>query len=133
MIDLDFKYKNLITYLKKEASFNPEISIVLGSGLGDFADSVKIVKTIPTGDLPSYPPSTISGHKGFIHFAEYANTLYKNLGDAIRNWYTLNEIWCSAFLGYNSGEYAPCIKDFAMAVRASHNLILAHAKVVEAY
>lgn len=73
MIDLDFKYKNLITYLKKEAVFDPDISIVLGSGLGDFAESVKIVKTIPTANLPSYPPSTIMGHKGFIHFAEYEN------------------------------------------------------------
>jgi purine-nucleoside phosphorylase len=71
MIDIDFKYENLIAYLKKEAAFNPEISIVLGSGLGDFAESVKIVKTIPTNDLPSYPPATITGHKGFIHFAEY--------------------------------------------------------------
>lgn len=70
MIDLDFKYKDLIEYLKKEAPFRPEISIILGSGLGDFADSIEVIKTISTFELPSYPHSTIHGHKGSIHFAE---------------------------------------------------------------
>lgn len=71
MVDLDFKYKDLIAYLNKEAPFIPEFSIILGSGLGDFADSVEIIKTISTTDLPAYPASTITGHKGNINFAEF--------------------------------------------------------------
>ncbi len=71
MIDLDFKYKDLTRYLLNAAPFKPKISIVLGSGLGDFADSLKIIKTIDTSELPSYPLATVSGHMGRILFAEY--------------------------------------------------------------
>ncbi len=71
MLDLDFKYKDLNTFLKNEAPFTPEISIVLGSGLGDFVNSVNIIKTLSTKVLPSYPPSTVTGHEGKIHFAEF--------------------------------------------------------------
>jgi purine nucleoside phosphorylase len=39
MIDLSFKYREAITYLKKESPFTPEIAVILGSGLGNFADS----------------------------------------------------------------------------------------------
>jgi purine-nucleoside phosphorylase len=71
MLDLDFKYKDLISYIKKEAPFNPFISVILGSGLGDFANSVNVTKTISTAELPSYPVSTTTGHEGKIHFAEF--------------------------------------------------------------
>ena len=52
--------------------FTPEIAIILGSGLGKFAEQVKIKLTIPTSSLPGYPESTIQGHEGKIHFAEFA-------------------------------------------------------------
>ncbi len=72
MLDIDFKYKDLVYYLRKNKPFDPEIAIILGSGLGDFADSVEVDLTIPTSDLPSYPPSTIEGHQGKIHFAQFS-------------------------------------------------------------
>ncbi len=72
MIDLNFKYKRLINNLFKEKPFEPEMSIILGSGLGDFAKSLTIHKTILTSGLYGYPPSTIQGHEGKIRFAEYA-------------------------------------------------------------
>jgi purine-nucleoside phosphorylase len=72
MVDIDFKYKDLVSHLKKIKPFNPVISIILGSGLGDFAGSVDVKKTVSTSELPAYPPSTIPGHKGKIHFAEFA-------------------------------------------------------------
>jgi len=73
MIDLNFKYSDLLTDLKNEAPFQPEIAIVLGSGLGNFAEKVNTVKSIPTPSLPGYPASTVQGHQGFIHFSEYEN------------------------------------------------------------
>jgi purine-nucleoside phosphorylase len=73
MIDLNFKYKNAIEYLKKEAPFTPEIAIVLGSGLGNFADSTDKVKTIPTSEIPGYPTGSVVGHKGLIHFSKIGN------------------------------------------------------------
>jgi len=73
MLDLDFKYRELTAFLKHQAPFTPEISIILGSGLGDFVNSVSIIKTFPTSRLPAYPPSTVTGHEGKIHFAECDN------------------------------------------------------------
>jgi purine-nucleoside phosphorylase len=70
-INLNLKYKALANLLKELAPFKPDLSLILGSGLGTFASSVKLFKTISTNDLPGYPPSTIVGHEGKIHFAEY--------------------------------------------------------------
>ena len=69
-IDLSFKYKELLEHINKEKPFNPEFTIILGSGLGDFASSVDVKKSISTEDLPGYPPSTVTGHSGKIIFAE---------------------------------------------------------------
>ena len=71
-LDLDFKYKSIIDFLKIESPFIPEISLVLGSGLGDFANSVTTHKTISTSSITGYPASTVIGHEGKIHFAEYS-------------------------------------------------------------
>ena len=70
MIDLAFKYKNLINYLNSEIPFKPEVTLILGSGLGDFANKIEIIKSIPTNIIPDYPLSTVEGHKGYLHFAE---------------------------------------------------------------
>ena len=69
-IDLSFKYKALIEQIKKERPFTPDIAIILGSSLGDFASSVTIKHSIDTEELSGYPPSTVEGHSGNIIFAE---------------------------------------------------------------
>ena len=73
MVDLSFKYRDAISYLKKESPFAPDIAVVLGSGLGNFADSTKKIKTIQTSKIPAYPSANIEGHKGLIHFAKVEN------------------------------------------------------------
>lgn len=65
-------------------------------------------------------------------FAEYALCVHAALGDRIRHWATLNEPWCSAWLGYGSGAHAPGIADHPSAVRAAHHLLLAHGRAIEA-
>jgi beta-glucosidase len=65
-------------------------------------------------------------------FADYAVLVHAALGDRVPAWTTLNEPWCSAFLGYGSGEHAPGRQDPAAAVRAAHHLLLAHGRAVEA-
>lgn len=70
MIDLNLKYQHLLNFIKDHIPFHPEISIILGSGLGEFANHIDIVKSIRTSEIPDYPASTVEGHKGFIHFAE---------------------------------------------------------------
>jgi beta-glucosidase len=59
-------------------------------------------------------------------FAAYAEIVYARLGDRVRTWTTLNEPWCSAYLGYGSGRHAPGITDPAAAFKAVHHLLLGH-------
>ncbi len=59
-------------------------------------------------------------------FAEYAAVLHEALGDRVRIWTTLNEPWCSAFLGYAAGIHAPGRQDPRAALAAAHHLLLGH-------
>ena len=59
-------------------------------------------------------------------FARYASVAKESLGDLIQVWTTLNEPWCSAFLGHSSGEHAPGIKESPKSFVAAHHLMLAH-------
>ncbi|WP_431044330.1 GH1 family beta-glucosidase [Streptomyces sp. P1-3] len=59
-------------------------------------------------------------------FAAYARIVGEALGDRVTMWTTLNEPWCSAFLGYGSGVHAPGRTDPPAALRAAHHLNLAH-------
>ena len=76
MINMNAKYRETLEAVAKQIPFEPEICIVLGSGLGDFADKIETVKSISTSSLPNYPTSTVQGHQGFLHFSKYQN---KNL------------------------------------------------------
>ncbi|MFH5824069.1 GH1 family beta-glucosidase [Georgenia sp. AZ-5] len=59
-------------------------------------------------------------------FADYARAMARELADRVEVWTTLNEPWCSAFLGYASGVHAPGRTDPAAALAAAHHLTLAH-------
>ncbi|SDQ15144.1 GH1 family beta-glucosidase [Quadrisphaera sp. DSM 44207] len=59
-------------------------------------------------------------------FAEYAEVVASRLGDRIGTFITLNEPWCSAYLGYASGVHAPGRTEPASALAAVHHLNLAH-------
>jgi beta-glucosidase len=63
-------------------------------------------------------------------FADYVVVVVRRLGDRVTNWMTLNEPWCSAFLGYGIGVHAPGIRDRQAAVDAGHHLLLAHGLAV---
>ncbi|MEN3357325.1 MAG: beta-glucosidase [Mycobacteriales bacterium] len=65
-------------------------------------------------------------------FADYAGIVAGALGDRVQRWTTLNEPWCSAFLGYASGQHAPGIADPAQAFRAVHHLLLGHGLATHA-
>ncbi len=65
-------------------------------------------------------------------FARYAGVAVRELGDLITDWITLNEPWCSAFLGYASGVHAPGRRTGSTAARAAHHLLLGHGKAVTA-
>jgi len=64
-------------------------------------------------------------------FAEYAARTAEALGDRVATWTTLNEPWCSAYLGYGSGAHAPGRTSGADALAAVHHLNLAHGLAVQ--
>lgn len=48
--------------------FEPQVALVLGSGLGDYAQEIQVVETIDYHDIEGFPVSTVSGHKGQFIF-----------------------------------------------------------------
>ena len=60
--------KEAVNFIKNRIQFSPKIALILGSGLGDFADTFNQSLKIPTNQIPGYPVSTVEGHKGFLVF-----------------------------------------------------------------
>jgi beta-glucosidase len=65
-------------------------------------------------------------------FAEYASVVGEALGDRVHTITTLNEPWCSAYLGYSAGVHAPGHTSNAESLAAVHHLNLAHGLGVSA-
>ena len=64
-------YKKLETCLesvRRKTAFQPETAVILGSGLGDYADEIRIEETLDYTDIEGFPTSTVAGHKGRFVF-----------------------------------------------------------------
>lgn len=59
-----------LDFIRTKTDFEPEIALVLGSGLGDFANEIETECTIDYGDIPDFPVSTAPAHRGRFVFAE---------------------------------------------------------------
>lgn len=66
-------------------------------------------------------------------FSEYADICFKNFGDRVKHWITINEAWVIAIHGYGSGDFAPGIKSLTAPYIVGHNLLRAHGKAVAVY
>ncbi|GAB3873483.1 GH1 family beta-glucosidase [Terrabacter terrigena] len=64
-------------------------------------------------------------------FVDYSLAVHDRLADRVRTWTTLNEPFCSAFLGYTAGMHAPGRTSPAAGLAAAHHLMLAHGRVVQ--
>ncbi|WP_100446000.1 GH1 family beta-glucosidase [Glycomyces xiaoerkulensis] len=65
-------------------------------------------------------------------FADYAAIVAGRLADRVETWWTLNEPWCAAFLGYGNGHHAPGRTEPGAALAAVHHLLLGHGLATEA-
>ena len=54
--------------IKEKVDFKPAIGLVLGSGLGEYADHIQVEAVLPYDQIKGFPVSTISGHKGQFVF-----------------------------------------------------------------
>jgi beta-glucosidase len=66
------------------------------------------------------------------HFAAYAAEVARRFGNRVATIATHNEPWCTANLGYGTGQFAPGIANPAAAVSASHQLLLSHGLAMQA-
>lgn len=53
---------------KERIDFTPKVALVLGSGLGDFAETIRVVDTLDYHDIEGFPVSTVPGHTGRFIF-----------------------------------------------------------------
>lgn len=69
-------YETLLDYrnrIRRIIDFTPKAAIVLGSGLGDYADTLQIVAQIPYSEIEGFPVSTVPGHDGRFIFGYIEN------------------------------------------------------------
>ena len=79
-------------------------------------------------DLPQY----LEDKGGWLNrdtafrFRDYVDQITRALGERVYAYVTLNEPWCSAYLGYEIGVHAPGLADKTLSKKAAHHLLLAH-------
>lgn len=112
------------------------------AGLG-FYD--RLIDTLLEANITPFPtlyhwdlPQVLEDAGGWPHrptayaFADYAAVVAEHLGDRVKHWFTINEPWCIAELGYRSGEHAPGRSNDEDALAAAHHVLLAHGLGLQA-
>jgi purine-nucleoside phosphorylase len=69
MISLEQRVTPAIEYIREQVHTSPSIGLILGSGLGAYAETLKNAISIGTAAIPNYPASSVEGHKGRLVFA----------------------------------------------------------------
>ncbi len=59
---------------KRAPGFRPKVAVILGSGLGSFAENVKAVATSPYAELPGFPQTTVGSHAGRLVLGHVGRT-----------------------------------------------------------
>ncbi len=59
-------------YVRAHTRHHPRIGLVLGSGLSVLAEGVEHADSIPYGDIPHFPVSTVPGHAGCLVMGDLA-------------------------------------------------------------
>ncbi|NLW40228.1 MAG: purine-nucleoside phosphorylase [Tissierellia bacterium] len=72
-MDYMVKLKNSIDFIKGKVEFDPEIGIILGSGLGDLGEKIEDPLIFKYEDIPNFPKSTVEGHKGQLILGKLGN------------------------------------------------------------
>ncbi len=97
------------------------------------ARNIKTYVTLYHWDLPQY----LEDNGGWLNrdtaykFQEYAELVTQHLGHLVDSFATLNEPFCSAYLGYEVGVHAPGIKSQQAGRQAAHHLLLAHGLAMQ--
>lgn len=66
------KIKATANFIKERINANPEIGIILGTGLGGLVNEIEIIESIPYSEIPNFPVSTVDGHNGRLIYGNLA-------------------------------------------------------------
>ena len=67
------KLLSCLLSIRNKTDFVPEIGLILGSGLGDYADGIKTEAVVEYSEIEGFPVSTVKGHKGRFVFGYVEN------------------------------------------------------------
>ena len=67
------KLQKCVEAVRNKTDFVPDVALVLGSGLGGFAENIKIETEISYSEIPGFPVSTVPGHAGKFIFGYLDN------------------------------------------------------------
>lgn len=67
------KLNRCVESVRSRIDFQPAVALILGSGLGDYADGIRVEATIDYHDIEGFPVSTVPGHKGRFVFGWVGN------------------------------------------------------------
>ncbi|HUP14359.1 MAG TPA: purine-nucleoside phosphorylase, partial [Niastella sp.] len=70
MPDLLLQLHETTSFIRSRYAQIPQVGIILGSGLGNFAQEIKVEHEISYNDIPHFPVSTVEGHHGKLMFGE---------------------------------------------------------------
>ena len=62
------KLQTCLASIREKTDFQPKVGLILGAGLGDYADGIKAEAIVPYGEIEGFPQSTVAGHKGQFVF-----------------------------------------------------------------
>ncbi|WP_105168302.1 GH1 family beta-glucosidase [Pseudoalteromonas sp. T1lg23B] len=95
--------------------------------------NIKAFVTLYHWDLPQY----LEDQGGWLNretalaFANYVDVVSRAFSGRVHSYATLNEPWCSAYLGYETGIHAPGLKSKQFGKQAAHHLLLAHGLAMQ--
>ena len=69
-MNLSTRIHNAVDYIRTRTDTVPGMGMILGSGLGDFADTLEERLVIPFTDIPGFPAATVPGHAGAFVFGK---------------------------------------------------------------
>lgn len=70
-MEIQDRIKQAADYIRAQTSQKPQVGLVLGSGLGGFADQIEGSVVIPFADIPGFPVPTVEGHTGEVIIGQY--------------------------------------------------------------
>lgn len=110
-------------FIESRTRLRPRIALVLGSGLGRFADELQISARIPYADIPSFPQSTAIGHEGNLVIGELAGVAVVAMQGRVHLYegYTAQQVAFPVRVFHALGVKAVILTNAAGGINASYS------------